>query len=71
LASDTRKSDQILTPGGEGKSIYLGGLGVEYKILPEDTDGALSVVEHPIDEGRLVRPHKHTMEDEISYVVLE
>ena len=27
------------------------------------------VVEHPIEPGRLVRPHTHANEDEISYVV--
>ncbi len=53
----------------EGKSLWLGGLGVVYKVLPEDTDGALAVVEHPIEAGRLVRPHTHTSEDEISYIV--
>ena len=40
-----------------------------YKVLPEDTGGALAVVEHPIEPGRLVRPHMHAREDEISYIV--
>ena len=53
----------------EGKSLSLGGLGVIYKVLPEDTEGALAVIEHPIESGRLVRPHTHTREDEISYIV--
>jgi quercetin dioxygenase-like cupin family protein len=45
-------------------------LGVIFKIMPEDTGGALAVVEHPIDPGRLVRPHTHIKkEDEISYVI--
>jgi quercetin dioxygenase-like cupin family protein len=47
----------------------MGGLGVIYKVLGDDTGGALAVVEHPIEPGRLVRPHTHTNEDEISYVV--
>lgn len=51
------------------KSLALGGLEVIYKVLPEDTNGALAVVEHPIEPGRLVRPHTHVREDEISYVV--
>ncbi len=37
--------------------------------MGEDTGGALAVVEHPIEPKRLVRPHVHTNEDEISYVV--
>ncbi len=57
-----------LSPPGEGKSLSLGGLGVIYKVMPEDTGGALAVVEHPIEPGRLVRPHTHSREDEISYV---
>ena len=52
----------------EGKTLSLGGLDVIYKILPEETNGALAVVEHPIEPGRLVRPHTHANEDEISYV---
>ena len=45
------------------------GIGIIYKILPEDTGGALAVIEHPIMPKRLVRPHTHSREDEISYVV--
>lgn len=59
----------IVNLPGEGKSFSMGGLGVIYKVLGEDTGGALAVVEHPIEPGRLVRPHTHTSEDEISYVV--
>ncbi|MBI3859105.1 MAG: cupin domain-containing protein [Thaumarchaeota archaeon] len=59
----------LVIPPAEGRSLSLGGLGVLYKVLPEDTGGSLAVVEHPIDPGRLVRPHTHTSEDEISYVV--
>ncbi|QQG48444.1 MAG: cupin domain-containing protein [archaeon] len=51
----------------EGRSLSLGGLGVIFKVLPQDTGGALAVVEHPIEAGRLVRPHIHTREDEVSY----
>jgi len=60
---------QIVTLPGEGKSLSMGGLGVTYKVLSEDTDGTIAVVEHPIEPGRLVRPHTHTREDEISHVV--
>lgn len=59
-----------VSPPGEGKSLSLGGLGVIYKVMPEDTDGALAVVEHPIEPGRHVRPHTHSREDEISYVIV-
>jgi mannose-6-phosphate isomerase-like protein (cupin superfamily) len=53
----------------EGKSLSLGGIDVIYKILGDDTNGAFRVVEHPIGPKRLVRPHVHKNEDEISYIV--
>ena len=61
--------NQFARMPNEGKSIALGGLGVIYKVLPEETNGALAVVEHPMEPGRLVRPHTHSREDEISYIV--
>ena len=54
---------------GEGKLVRLGGLGVHFKIWGEQTGGALSVVEHPIEPGRLVPPHVHADEDEYSYIL--
>lgn len=47
----------------------MGGLGVVFKISGEETGGLFSVVEHPIEAGRLVPPHMHTKEDEFSYVL--
>src|SRR5712692_654576 len=67
--SDMVSKTHLVSPPGEGKSFSMGGLGVIYKVLGEDTGGALAVVEHPIEPGRLVRPHTHTREDEISYVI--
>lgn len=61
--------NKIVNLPDEGKSLALGGLSVIYKVLPEDTDGALAVVEHPMEQGRLVRPHTHAREDEISYII--
>lgn len=53
----------------EGKSIGLGGLGVDFKLWGEETDKQFSVVEHPIDPGRLIPPHMHSREDEFTYVL--
>ncbi len=58
----------VLTPQ-EGKSVWLGGLGVDFKLAAEQTAGAFSIVELPIDPGILVPPHTHTREDEFSYVL--
>ncbi len=59
----------ILIPPGDAKSVWLGGIGVVFKISGEETGGLFSVVEHPIEPGRLVPPHMHTREDEFSYVL--
>src|SRR5215207_5832429 len=53
---------------GEGRAGSLGGIGVVFKLWGEDTNGAISVVEHPFDVGALVAPHLHTREDEYSIV---
>jgi quercetin dioxygenase-like cupin family protein len=33
------------------------------------TGAAFSIIEHPLDPGRLIPPHIHYKEDELSYVV--
>jgi quercetin dioxygenase-like cupin family protein len=53
----------------EGKEVDLGGLGVVFKIWGEETGGAFSIVEHPMEPGRLVPPHTHVNEHELSYVL--
>ncbi len=53
----------------EGKSVSLGGLGVDFKIWGEQTQRLLAVVEHPMDPGRLVPPHVHYDTDEYSFVL--
>ncbi len=59
----------LLIAPGDAKAIWLGGLGVVFKISGEETGGLFAVVEHPIEPGRLVPPHMHTKEDEFSYVL--
>jgi quercetin dioxygenase-like cupin family protein len=49
--------------------VDLGGLGVDFKIWGEATDGVVSIVEHPMQPRRLVPPHVHQVEDELSYVL--
>ena len=59
----------IVVKPGEGRSVWLGGIWVVFKLSGADTGGALAVVEHPIEPGRLVLPHVHLHEDEYSYVL--
>ena len=60
---------KIVVEAGEGASVSLGGVGVDFKIPAEMTGGAFSIVEHPLDPGRLIPPHIHYREDELSYVL--
>ena len=53
---------------GEGRTGELGSIGVAFKLWGHDTNGALSIVEHPFPVGALVPPHLHTREDEYSVV---
>lgn len=59
----------LIVGPGEGKKIDLGGLGVDFKIWGESTGGRLTIVEHPMEPRRLVPPHIHHAEDELSYVL--
>jgi mannose-6-phosphate isomerase-like protein (cupin superfamily) len=54
----------------EGKAVDLGTVGVRFMAWMEETGGALSVVEHPIGPRALCAPyHRHSREDEYSYVL--
>jgi|SRR5579872_3699101 len=53
---------------GEGRTGELGSIGVAFKLWGHDTNGAVSIVEHPFPVGALVPPHLHTREDEYSIV---
>jgi mannose-6-phosphate isomerase-like protein (cupin superfamily) len=57
----------IMQPG-EGATGWLGSVGVQFKLWGTQTNGAVSVVEHPFPVGALVVPHLHTLEDEYSIV---
>jgi quercetin dioxygenase-like cupin family protein len=60
---------KIVVEPGEGESVSLGGVGVDFKIPAEMTGGAFAIVEHPLEPGRLIPPHIHYKEDELSYVL--
>jgi quercetin dioxygenase-like cupin family protein len=60
---------KVVQPGGGRTGGLAPGVGVVFKIDGEDTEGALSIVEHPFAVGALVPPHIHTREDEFSIVL--
>jgi quercetin dioxygenase-like cupin family protein len=48
----------------------LGTLGADLKIAPGDSDSGIAVVEHTLAPGSLGAPmHRHSREDETSYVL--
>lgn len=67
--TDTSAPPLTIRRPGEGTSGGLvPGLGVVWKLDTGDTNGLVSVVEHPFDVGVLVPPHIHHREDEYSIV---
>ena len=57
----------VVQPGA-GDERNLGTIGVVFKLMGEQTNGLVSIVEHPFPVGSCVPPHKHTREDEYSIV---
>jgi len=54
----------------DGDSVDLGGLGIRFMIDGEETGGQFALVEHPLEPRALAAPiHRHTNEDEYSYVL--
>jgi mannose-6-phosphate isomerase-like protein (cupin superfamily) len=55
---------------GEGDRVDLAGLGIVWKLEGAESDGRFSVVHHPLAPRALAAPlHRHTREDEYSYVL--
>jgi quercetin dioxygenase-like cupin family protein len=55
---------------GDGRSGFLGSIGVRFMIDGDETGEHFAVVEHPMSARALAAPlHRHTREDEYSYVI--
>ena len=62
--------DRITIPTDGGESVAIGGLGIVWKIEGAEAEGRFSVVHHPLAPRALAAPlHRHTREDEYSYVL--
>src|SRR6202047_672831 len=62
-------SARVLGPT-EGKSGFLGSIGVRFMVDGGASAGRFSLVEHPMSARALAAPlHRHTREDEYSYVI--
>src|SRR5215210_7927511 len=54
----------------DGKAGFLGSMGVRFMIDGGESGGGFSLVEHPMSARALGAPlHRHTHEDEYSYVL--
>lgn len=60
---------RVLGPA-DGHSGFLGSIGVRFMVDGETTGETFSLVEHPMSAHALAAPmHRHTREDEYSYVI--
>jgi quercetin dioxygenase-like cupin family protein len=62
-------SANVLGPK-DGRTGFLGSIGVRFMIDGAESGSGFSLVEHPMSARALAAPlHRHTREDEYSYVV--
>ena len=60
---------RVLGPS-DGRAGFLGSIGVRFMIDGNEADERFSLVEHPMSAHSLAAPlHRHTREDEYSYVL--
>jgi mannose-6-phosphate isomerase-like protein (cupin superfamily) len=68
--NDAPSGEPRVVGPGDGKVVDLGSLGVRFMIWSEESGGGFSLVEHPIPPRTLAAPlHRHSNEDEYSYVL--
>jgi mannose-6-phosphate isomerase-like protein (cupin superfamily) len=66
---DASQGPRIVGPG-DGKAVDLGAIGARMMVWAEETGGGFSLVEHPMPPRALAAPvHKHSREDEYSFVL--
>ena len=67
---DQEPSSRLVVNSADAPFVDLGSIGVRFLARAVDTGGALSIVEHPIPPRTLAAPlHRHSREDEYSYVL--
>jgi quercetin dioxygenase-like cupin family protein len=63
------RSRPSIARSGEGERYSRPGFDIEIVVPGAATDGAFGIIEFTIAPGRLVPPHTHVAEDELSYVL--
>jgi mannose-6-phosphate isomerase-like protein (cupin superfamily) len=62
--------DRVTIPADGSEHVEIGGLGIVWKIEGAEAGERFSVVHHPLAPRALAAPlHRHTREDEYSYVL--
>ncbi len=65
----TTTTTKVIGPK-DGKTGFLGSIGVRFMIDGRESSGGFSLVEHPMSARALAAPlHRHAREDEYTYVV--
>src|SRR5205814_2448486 len=65
----TASTTKIVTPG-DGAEGFIGSIGVRFRSDGSEADERFSLVEHPMSARALAAPlHRHTREDEYSFVL--
>ena len=65
----TTTNSKIVTPDGAAEG-FIGSINVRFMIDGSEADERFSLVEHPMSPRALAAPlHRHTREDEYSYVL--
>ena len=66
---EASQGPRIVGPA-DGKAVDLASIGVRFMTWTEETGGGFSLVEHPMPPRALAAPlHKHSREDEYSFVL--
>ena len=69
MTAHTSAATRFLVEPEGGKVVMEGPLGVVTKIPGTETNGVISIVEHPVAPRLLVPPHVHVDHDEWSYIL--
>jgi mannose-6-phosphate isomerase-like protein (cupin superfamily) len=70
VRSATRKASPFVIGPGDGIAVPLARLGAVQKVCAHMTEGHLAILEHTLPPRHLSAPlHRHSREDELSFVV--
>ncbi|OBA80220.1 cupin [Mycobacterium sp. 1164966.3] len=68
MADPTGVGVSVVQPG-DGDYAALPGFGAIFKLSSKTNGGEVSIVEHPFEVGFITAAHRHTREDEHSFVL--